>query len=70
MKIQRPRNEVERLQIYFDNLASQIPNPTKAELEHVASRPCKWAKILEEKNKNPNGSREREVHETGSPGEN
>jgi hypothetical protein len=56
MKIQRPRNEVERLQIYFDSLASQIPNPTKAEMEHVASRLCKWAKILEERRKKLDGT--------------
>ena len=33
------------------------------------AKPCKWAKLLEERKKNPDGPGEWEVHETGSPGE-
>ena len=62
MKERQTPSEADRLQKYFDTLP--IPWPTAKEMECL-SRPCKWAKILEGKNKNPNGSREREVHKTG-----
>ena len=62
MTRRRIPSEAERLEKYFDTLP--IPWPTAKEMECL-SRPCKYRKLLEEKNKNLNGSREREVHETG-----
>ena len=32
------------------------------------AKPCKWDKILKERKNNPDGSGEREVHETGPEG--
>jgi CO dehydrogenase/acetyl-CoA synthase delta subunit len=51
MKARRIPTEAERLKKYFRQLAYQIPEPTRKELEQVLSRPCKWAKILEERKK-------------------
>jgi hypothetical protein len=48
--------EAERLEKYFAELALWMPEPTKAEMEQVASRSCKWAKLLEERNKDPDVS--------------
>lgn len=47
-KTRLPSDE-ERLQSYLDSLGEWMPNPTKAEIEFLSS-PCKWAKILEERN--------------------
>ena len=47
--------EAERLEKYFDKLP--IPWPTPKEMECL-SRPCKWSKLLEERNKNPDVSGE------------
>jgi hypothetical protein len=46
--------EAERLEKYLTTLP--IPEPTPKEMEQVLSRPCKWAKILEERKNNPDGS--------------
>jgi hypothetical protein len=46
--------EAERLEKYL--LSLPIPYPTAKELEQVLSRPCKWAKILKERNKDPDGA--------------
>lgn len=46
--------EEDRLHQYFFELNRLIPNPPKDWAK--AAKPCKWAKILEErKNKNPDG---------------
>lgn len=59
MKARQIPTEAERLEKYFCQLAYQIPEPTRKELEQVLSRPCKWAKILEERNNNPDVSGEK-----------
>jgi len=46
--------EEERLDKYFDMLRREFPNPPKDWEKNM--RPCKWAKILEEKDKDPDGS--------------
>jgi hypothetical protein len=46
--------EAERLEKYLFSLP--IPCPTDKELEQVLSRPCKWRRILEERNKDPDGA--------------
>jgi hypothetical protein len=46
--------EQERLEVYFGQLEQLIPNPHRDWAK--AARPCKWAKILEEKKNNPDGS--------------
>ena len=51
MTTRRTITEAERLEKYFCQLAHQIPEPTPKEMEQVLSRPCKWAKILEERKK-------------------
>ena len=56
MTTRRIITEAERLEKYFRQLAHQIPEPTPKEMEQVLSRPCKWAKILEERKNNPDGS--------------
>ena len=48
--------EAERLERYLTTLP--IPEPTPKEMEQVLSRPCRWRKILEERNKNPDVSGE------------
>jgi hypothetical protein len=50
----RQPTEQERLEEYFWQLERMIPNPPR-DWAKVA-RPCKWAKILEEKKNNPDGS--------------
>ena len=45
--------EQERLQEYFWQLERLIPNPPKDWAK--SARPCKWAKLLEEKKDNPDG---------------
>ncbi len=54
MTTRRTITEAERLEKYL--LSLPIPYPTAKELEQVLSRPCKWAKILEERKNNPDGS--------------
>lgn len=46
--------EQERLEVYFGQLEQLIPNPPRDWTK--AARPCKWAKILEEKKNNPDAS--------------
>jgi hypothetical protein len=50
----RQPTEQERLEEYFWKLESLIPNPPRDWAK--SARPCKWAKILEEKKNNPDGS--------------
>jgi hypothetical protein len=45
----RQPTEQERLEEYFWQLERLIPNPPKDWAK--SARPCKWAKILEEKKK-------------------
>jgi hypothetical protein len=54
MKARRIPTEAERLEKYLTTLP--IPEPTPKEMEQVLSRLCKWAKILEERKNNPDGS--------------
>lgn len=63
----RQPTEQERLEEYFWKLQGMIPMPPKNWAANV--KPCRWAKILEERKNNPDGSGEREVHETGPSGE-
>lgn len=53
MQTKQIPTEAERLEKYLSTLP--IPWPTPKEMECL-SRPCKWAKILEEKKNNPDGS--------------
>jgi hypothetical protein len=53
MTKRRIATEAERLEKYFDTLP--IPWPTAKEMECL-SRPCKYRKILEERNKNPDAA--------------
>ena len=50
----RQPTEQERLEEYFRQLESLIPNPPRDWAK--ASRPCKWAKILEEKKQKQDAS--------------
>jgi hypothetical protein len=54
MKKRQIITEAERLEKYLFSLP--IPCPTDKEMEQVLSRLCKWAKILEERNKDPDGA--------------
>ena len=47
-KARSPSDE-ERLESYLESLEEWMPRPTKAEME-LLSTPCKWAKLLEERN--------------------
>ena len=47
-KARSPSDE-ERLKSYLDSLEEWMPTPTKAEIESL-STPCKWVKLLEERN--------------------
>jgi hypothetical protein len=46
--------EKERLEQYFWELERLIPNPPRDWAK--SARPCKWDKILKERNNNPDGS--------------
>ena len=50
----RQPTEQERLEEYFRQLESLIPNPPRDWAK--ASRPCKWDKILKERMTDPDGS--------------
>ena len=63
----RQPTEQERLEEYFWKLERLIPNPPKDWAK--SARPCRWAKILEERKNNPDVTGEWQVHEAGSEGE-
>jgi hypothetical protein len=46
--------EAERLEQYFYQLAKLIPEPPKNWAVNV--KPCKWAKILKERENNPDAT--------------
>ena len=50
--------EAEHLEKYFRQISKEIPEPTRKEIDWILSRPCKWAKILEERVTNPDVSGE------------
>lgn len=56
MKTRQIITEADRLARFFAQLEREIPWISDAELKEAISRPCKWAKILEEKKNNPDGS--------------
>lgn len=51
-------SEAERLEKYFARLTKEFPYIMSKEIEEAITRPCRWAKLLEEKAKNPDGSGE------------
>jgi hypothetical protein len=51
-------SEAERLEEYFTRLTKEFPYIKSKEIEEAIIRPCKWAKILEEKVTNPDVSGE------------
>jgi hypothetical protein len=51
-------SEAERLEEYFTRLTKEFPYIKSKEIEEAITRPCKWAKILEEKVTNPDVSGE------------
>jgi hypothetical protein len=52
----KPLTEAERLEAYFWQLQSMMPNPPKDWAK--TAKPCKWAKILEERKQNNGGQKE------------
>lgn len=54
MKTRRGPTDEERLERYLDELRRWIPNPPANWA--VNAKPCRWAKILEERKNNPDGS--------------
>lgn len=64
-KFRQPTEE-ERLEEFFWKLQGMIPMPPKNWAANA--KPCKWAKILEERKNNPDVSGEWEVYETGPEG--
>ncbi len=55
MKCHTP-SEAERLEKYFAKLNQDFPYISEEELQEVIKRPCKWAKLLEERMKDPDVS--------------
>ena len=51
-------SEAERLEKYIKTLSKDIPYLMKGEVDEAIKRPCKWAKILEERVTNPDVSGE------------
>lgn len=51
-------SEAERLEKYFAKLNQDFPYISEEELQEVIERPCKWAKLLEERMKDPDVSGE------------
>lgn len=60
-KFRQPTDK-ERLEEYFWQLERLIPNPPRDWAK--SARPCKWAKILEERKNNPDGAGGQEIYET------
>jgi hypothetical protein len=56
MKRSRIPTEAERLAKYFYQLRVMFPNPPKD--WELNAKPCKWAKIIEERKNNPDVSGE------------
>lgn len=56
MKTNRTPSEADRFERYFAELERWMPHPTKAEMEQVLSRPCKWKNLLEEQAQKAEGN--------------
>jgi hypothetical protein len=56
-KKNRLPSDEQRLQNFLESLEEWMPRPTKAEMILIETTPCKWAKILEERNQ-ANASKE------------
>lgn len=56
MKVNRIPTEAERLEKYFDDLRRLLPDPPRNWAANA--KECRWAKILKEKDKNPDVSGE------------
>jgi hypothetical protein len=54
MKKRRTPTEEERLEEFFGKLMYMIPHPPKG--WEKKARPCKWDKIIKERNNNPDGT--------------
>jgi len=54
MKERRGPTEDERLEKYFEDLRRWFPNPPANWRENA--KPCRWAKILKERNNNPDAT--------------
>lgn len=54
MKDRRGPTDEERLEKYFEDLRRWMPNPPANWA--VNAKPCRWAKILEEKKDNPDAT--------------
>ena len=59
-----PRNDEERLEKFFAQLEREIDWISDSELELALARPCKYRKILEERQNNPDVAGGQEIHET------
>jgi hypothetical protein len=53
-----PRSDEERLEKFFAQLRGVFPYVTEREVEDALSRPCKYRKLLEERNKTNGGEKE------------
>ena len=47
-----PKSDEERLEKYFDQLRKEFPYVTKRDVDDALERPCKYRKILEERQNN------------------
>jgi hypothetical protein len=59
-----PRSDEERLEKYFAQLEKNFPYVTQRDVDDALERPCKYRKILEERQNNPDVAGGQEIHET------
>ena len=59
-----PRSDEERLAKFFAQLKGVFPRLTEREVAAALARPCKYRKILEERQNNPDVAGGQEIHET------
>ena len=50
------QNDKERLEKYFAQLEKDFPYVMERDVDDALERPCKYRKIIEERNNNPDGA--------------
>ena len=59
-----PQSDEERLEKFFAQLEKDFPYVTQRDVDDALARPCKYRKILEERQNNPDVTGGQEIHET------
>ena len=59
-----PQSDEERLEKFFAQLEKDFPYVIQRDVDDALERPCKYRKILEERQNNPDVAGGQEIHET------